>query len=178
MDFRSQTQMASDQYRKDRDEAREEIKKLKEENEKLKKDLEFQTKQHHYYYAEYEGLGTMLEDAKDKQKIINRLKEETRVDQISIKELNDRRANFYLHFTQYVYEFDIDCFDEWLETEGFKRIEGMPDEIIEKEEVCRVCGLPPSESVTGNGGPDGDDICEDCYDNCDDETGEYNQGAV
>ena len=35
MDGRSQTQMASDQYQKDRDEAREEIKKLKEENEEL-----------------------------------------------------------------------------------------------------------------------------------------------
>jgi DNA repair exonuclease SbcCD ATPase subunit len=51
-------------------------KQLQEENEKLKKDLEFQTKQHYYYYAQYEGLGTMIEDAKDKQVIINRLKEE------------------------------------------------------------------------------------------------------
>ena len=139
MDFRSQTQMASDQYRKDRDEAREEIKKLKEENEKLKKDFE---------------VGRWM-----------------------IKELNDRRETFYHHFTQYVYEFNIDCFDEWLATEAVKRIEGMPDEIIHDEEVCRVCGLPPSESVTGNRGPDGDDICEDCYDNCNEKTGEYNQGA-
>ena len=70
-------------------------KQLQEENEKLKKDLEFQTKQHNYYYAEYEGLGTMLEDAKDKQAIINRLKEENeklKTDSLILKKiLEDER---------------------------------------------------------------------------------------
>jgi len=62
---------------------------------------------------------------------IKKLKEENEKLKKENKELNDRRANFYLHFTEYVYEYDIQSFDEWLEMEGLKRIfNGKIDEII------------------------------------------------
>jgi predicted RNase H-like nuclease (RuvC/YqgF family) len=65
------------------------------------------------------------------QEEIKKLKEENEKLKKENKELNDRRSNFYLHFTEYVYEYDIQSFDEWLEMEGLKRIfTGKIDEII------------------------------------------------
>ena len=49
---------------------------LREKIEKLKEQVEFHKEHHDYYYCKYEELGTMIEDAKDKQAIINKLKEE------------------------------------------------------------------------------------------------------
>ena len=40
--------------------------------------------------------------------------------------------------------------------------------------ICRVCG----ENADDDHGPAGANICEDCYDNYDEETGEYNPNAV
>ena len=65
-------EIGSYQYQK----LQEENEKLKEENKKLKEQVEFHKEHHDYYYCKYEELGTMIEDAKDKQAIINKLQEE------------------------------------------------------------------------------------------------------
>jgi hypothetical protein len=56
------------QLLKERDEFEEENEELKEERDHYKKDSE-------YWYCRSETAGTMIEDAKDKQVIINKLKE-------------------------------------------------------------------------------------------------------
>ena len=46
---------------------------------------------------------------------------------------------------------------------------------LERMKTCRCCGEHADNVLWG---PQGDNICEDCYDNYGEETGEYNPNAL
>ena len=93
-----------------------EMENMKEEIEELKEKRDFFEKKYDYYYCKYEELGTMIEDAKDKEVIIKNLKENQLTEESAIK---------------YIYE-NSDKYEDWIE--GSTIYNDLKEKLIEEVE--------------------------------------------